>query len=173
MRDRLITHPLARPSPSAVISSPPPFCPCSPWRPARPGSPWRCGWPRCWGPRRAGSPARSAGTRGPASRRSRLPPAGRWTGVENRLVHGSGCASPLSGTGQVHSLSSSLPSPPVAAIPASAAEAAAALLASSSCRCLCSSMETLPGPRLDPHQTQSRWPRGPAWHHPPQPKWGS
>lgn len=34
------------------------------------------------------------------------------------------------------------PSPPVAAIPASAAEAAAALLASSSCRCLCSSMET-------------------------------
>lgn len=42
----------------------------------------------------------------------------------------------------LYSLPGSLPSPPVAAIPASAAEAAAALLASSSCRCLCSSMET-------------------------------
>uniref|UniRef100_A0A8B9BVQ6 Uncharacterized protein n=1 Tax=Anser brachyrhynchus TaxID=132585 RepID=A0A8B9BVQ6_9AVES len=60
----------------AVTSGPPPSSPCRPWRPARPASPWRCGWPRCWGPRPAGSPGRSAGTRGPASRRSRPPPAG-------------------------------------------------------------------------------------------------
>uniref|UniRef100_A0A8C3GF62 Uncharacterized protein n=1 Tax=Cairina moschata TaxID=8855 RepID=A0A8C3GF62_CAIMO len=60
-----------------VTSGPPPSSPCRPWRPARPASPWRCGSPRCWGPRPAGSPGRSAGTRGPASRRSRPPPAGR------------------------------------------------------------------------------------------------
>uniref|UniRef100_A0A8C3PHB3 Uncharacterized protein n=1 Tax=Calidris pygmaea TaxID=425635 RepID=A0A8C3PHB3_9CHAR len=172
--------------PGPLISSPPPFCPCSPWRPARPASPWRCGWPRCWGPPPAGSPARSAGTRGPASRRSRLPPEGRGRGVGGR-----GCGCPwrcccpplppppgqtLSGESVIviFSRASSLPSPPVAAIPASAAEAAAALLASSSCRCLCSSMETrrpARGPRWGPRRTRSRWRRGPTW--PPLPRPGS
>uniref|UniRef100_A0A8B9M855 Uncharacterized protein n=1 Tax=Accipiter nisus TaxID=211598 RepID=A0A8B9M855_9AVES len=118
-----------------LISSPPPFCPCSPWRPARPGSPWHCGWPRCWGPHLAGSPTRSAKTRGPASHRNHLPPAICSSSV--MLLR-----SVIVIFSRASSESASLPSPPVAAIPASAAEAAAALLASSSCRCLCSSMET-------------------------------
>lgn len=77
--------------------------------------------------------------------------------------------SQLSPAEQLCSPRSSSPSPPVAAIPASAAEAAAALLASSSCRCLCSSMETrracrdggraaLSGehPRTEQHSTRCR-----------------
>uniref|UniRef100_A0A8D0FPL2 Uncharacterized protein n=1 Tax=Strix occidentalis caurina TaxID=311401 RepID=A0A8D0FPL2_STROC len=197
----------AAPPPRALISSRPPSCPCSPWRPARPASPWRCGWPRCWGPRPAGSPARSAGTRGPASRRSRLPPAGReeeeagrgWgSPSSSRRERGPLPAGPnptlaaicsssvmllRSGSPGMSCLSlpasfpaQSLPSPPAAAIPASAAEAAAALLASSSCRCLCSSMETrrpAPGLCWGPRQTRSRWRRGPTWPLPPRPGSGS
>uniref|UniRef100_A0A8C9MWA3 Uncharacterized protein n=1 Tax=Serinus canaria TaxID=9135 RepID=A0A8C9MWA3_SERCA len=68
--------PLERPFPSQI----PFFLPFYPRESLpRPGSPWRCGWPRCWDPRPAGSPGRSAGTRGPASRRSRPPPAGTGT----------------------------------------------------------------------------------------------
>uniref|UniRef100_A0A663DNI6 Uncharacterized protein n=1 Tax=Aquila chrysaetos chrysaetos TaxID=223781 RepID=A0A663DNI6_AQUCH len=104
-----------------------------------------------WGPRLAGSPTRSAKTRGPASRRNRLPPVRRYPWLcccplllppPGQTLSGSPAREHPACPCLLYSLPSSLPSPPVAAIPASAAEAAAALLASSSCRCLCSSMET-------------------------------
>uniref|UniRef100_A0A8C4XRB0 Uncharacterized protein n=1 Tax=Falco tinnunculus TaxID=100819 RepID=A0A8C4XRB0_FALTI len=170
------THPTAdssKPRPRALNFSPPPFCPCCPWRPERPGSPWHCGWPRCWGPRPAGSPAHSARTRGPASHHNRLPPRVRrypWLCCCPPLLPPPGQT--LS-EGRDSSPARSSPSPPVAAIPASAAEAAAALLASSSCRCLCSSMETRRACRDRDRQGADRWRPGPAWHLPPRPGWGS
>uniref|UniRef100_A0A7M4EN04 Uncharacterized protein n=1 Tax=Crocodylus porosus TaxID=8502 RepID=A0A7M4EN04_CROPO len=174
---------------SAVTSSPPLFCPCSPLRPERPGSPWHCGWPRCWGQHRAGSPAHSEGTQGPASRRNQPKPwlAGKCCSFETgSQLGGAICSSSVmllrSGSPArpnsccvmvIFSRASSLPSPPAAVIPASAADAAAALRASSSCRCLCSSMDTrrpAPDRHWDPLQTQNHWRPGPAWHLPPQPE---
>uniref|UniRef100_A0A674GAZ2 Uncharacterized protein n=1 Tax=Taeniopygia guttata TaxID=59729 RepID=A0A674GAZ2_TAEGU len=88
--------------------------------PARPASPWRCGWPRCWGPRRAGSPGRSAGTRGPASRRSRPPPAGvgSFRGVWGHFVGFGVCSGGLgSFLGDLGSLRSGSPARPNSGCP--------------------------------------------------------
>uniref|UniRef100_A0A8C3FQ90 Uncharacterized protein n=1 Tax=Chrysemys picta bellii TaxID=8478 RepID=A0A8C3FQ90_CHRPI len=118
--------------PSAITSSPLPFCPCSPWRPARPRNPWRCGWPRCWGRRQAGFQARSVGT---------LDPASRPICSSSVMLLRSGRPA-LPNSCWVIVIFNKASSESMAVIPASAAEAAAALLASSSCRCLCSSMDT-------------------------------
>uniref|UniRef100_A0A8C3SMU6 Uncharacterized protein n=1 Tax=Chelydra serpentina TaxID=8475 RepID=A0A8C3SMU6_CHESE len=148
--------------PSAITFSPLLFCPCSPWRPARPRNPWRCGWPRCWGRRQAGFQARSVGTPDPASRHNHLLPAHPCRESHSPLpieedMLGSNTP-PSICSSSVMLLRSGRPALPnscwvivifnkassesTAVIPASAADAAAALLASSSCRCLCSSMDT-------------------------------
>uniref|UniRef100_A0A8C4YL78 Uncharacterized protein n=1 Tax=Gopherus evgoodei TaxID=1825980 RepID=A0A8C4YL78_9SAUR len=125
--------------PSAITSSPLPFCLCSPWTPARPRNPWRCGWPRCWGRRQAGFQARSVGTPDPASH--------PICSSSVMLLRSGKPALPNSCW--VIVIFNKASSESMAVIPASAAEAAAALLASSSCRCLCSSMDTRSACRAD------------------------
>uniref|UniRef100_A0A8C8SY62 Uncharacterized protein n=1 Tax=Pelusios castaneus TaxID=367368 RepID=A0A8C8SY62_9SAUR len=134
--------------PSAIISSPLPFCLCSPWRPERPRSPWHC------------FQVHSVETLDPASRHNHLLPAPH---VDRIIPHSISMCWDLTGrqaicSSSVMLLRSGSPALPnscwvivifnkassesMVAMPASAAEAAAALLASSSCRCLCSSMDT-------------------------------
>uniref|UniRef100_A0A8C6IZF7 Uncharacterized protein n=1 Tax=Melopsittacus undulatus TaxID=13146 RepID=A0A8C6IZF7_MELUD len=175
------------PPPPGLTSSRPPSCPCSPWRPARPASPWRCGWPRCWGPRRAGSPARSAGTRGPASRHSHPPPRCPWLCCCPLLLpppgqtlfereSGAICSSSvmLLRSGSPARKASSESAQPNSC---SGSSNGAAPLGPASAHSRPPhphrSPAPAPGLHWGPPQTRSHWRRGPAWHHPLQPGWGS
>uniref|UniRef100_A0A493T7R1 Uncharacterized protein n=1 Tax=Anas platyrhynchos platyrhynchos TaxID=8840 RepID=A0A493T7R1_ANAPP len=183
-----------------VTSGPPPSSPCRPWRPARPASPWRCGSPRCWGPRPGGSPGRSAGTRGPASRRSRPPPAGRCPWPRRRPPPPPRPARTLRDEGAICSssvmlLRSGSPARPnscwVMVIFSRASSESAhtkprlttqhqtprcrlSPARRSACsRCGPISPEPAPGRHSGPRQTRSHWRRGPAWRLPPRPGSGS
>uniref|UniRef100_A0A3Q0R2A9 Uncharacterized protein n=1 Tax=Amphilophus citrinellus TaxID=61819 RepID=A0A3Q0R2A9_AMPCI len=142
-----------------ISSSLRPFCHLACFPSGRPGSPWHCGWPRCWGRHRAGSPRRSEGTLGLASHHSHLPPSNPNI-LYIHLISENSYFSILQ-----------LPSALGVGTPASAAEAAAALRASSSCLCRCSSIDTPLDQHWDPHQTQSRLHRDPSWSLLHQPGW--
>uniref|UniRef100_A0A8C5DJH1 Uncharacterized protein n=1 Tax=Gouania willdenowi TaxID=441366 RepID=A0A8C5DJH1_GOUWI len=124
----------------------------------RPGSPWHCGWPRCLDPHREGSPGHSGGNLGLASHQT--PPNQPFN-----ITHDS--PSPNLLLSFLHR-----PSAPGVVTPASTAEAAVTLRASSSCRCRCSSIDT---PALDQHwdqhQTQSHWHQVPSWSLLLRPEW--
>uniref|UniRef100_A0A671VUC5 Uncharacterized protein n=1 Tax=Sparus aurata TaxID=8175 RepID=A0A671VUC5_SPAAU len=168
-----------------ISSSLRPFCRPACFPSGRPGSPWRCGWLRCSGRRRAGSPRRSEGTLGPASHRSRLPPVQLQWRIQSIRTDDKGpiiiilsnpniYSSQRCHTSESYYLSIlQLPSALGVGTPASAAEAAAALRASSSCLCRCSSIDTRPAQdqHWDPHQIQSHWHQDPSWSLLHQPGW--
>uniref|UniRef100_A0A2I3TEJ6 Uncharacterized protein n=1 Tax=Pan troglodytes TaxID=9598 RepID=A0A2I3TEJ6_PANTR len=156
-------------------------------------SPQHFEWLHCWDPHLGGSLGHSEGTQGPASRRNHPPPwlaqMFPWLSWHQCLLILPGqtldiCMAQTIFSSSVILLRSGSPvwpnscwlmvifsrassesSVPVVAIPASAAEAAAACRASSSCRLR---------PAQDQHwdllQIQSHWHQDPSWHHLHRPK---